>query len=443
MPLKKSIRMILVLSFIVGMPLVSHGEPLEAPMKVIINQELQDYEVLLSQGRIMVPMRGVFERLGAQVEWNAQTRTAAAQKDQLKILLTLEQQTATVSGKTVYLDAPATLHNGRTFVPLRFVSESLGADVRWDAASRTAYIQTGALDQWKNKELKGLTVGMDKATAEGVIGKAVASYTGPGETWWSTYHSEYKSMYVIAYKDNKIHFIYTSNPEDSFAGYSPGDSSEGLATQVTYESGSYRAVFTAAQDERLVLKDDEIGVFYLDQHDGNRISAVRVISPRALLGDTVLLNYRISFSNRSDIPAAVPFSPAAGLREVENGQSAIHFELDNGARVSHGLSVFRWHASLAEVARLHSADMAANKFFDHISLDGLSPFDRMKNAGISYKMAAENISWGEGYSDAIASHHGLMNSLGHRKNILNPELTELGVGASYIGGLYFTQNFIQ
>lgn len=65
------------------------------------------------------------------------------------------------------------------------------------------------------------------------------------------------------------------------------------------------------------------------------------------------------------------------------------------------------------------------------------------NAGISYKMAAENISWGEGYSDAIASHHGLMNSLGHRKNILNPELTELGVGASYIGGLYFTQNFIQ
>ena len=86
--------------------------------------------------------------------------------------------------------------------------------------------------------------------------------------------------------------------------------------------------------------------------------------------------------------------------------------------------------------------MADNNYFSHTSLSGKSPFDRMRDGMIGFIIAAENISWGEGYYDAIESHHGLMNSLGHRKNILNPELKELGIGASYNDGLYITQNFI-
>lgn len=118
------------------------------------------------------------------------------------------------------------------------------------------------------------------------------------------------------------------------------------------------------------------------------------------------------------------------------------FELTNQERVKAGLLPLEWSDSLAAVALAHSKDMAIRGFFDHTNPDGLSPFDRMKNAGISYRRAAENIAAGQQSPEAVVN--GWMNSSGHRANILNPQLTHLGVGY-YAGGSYgsyWTQCFI-
>jgi uncharacterized YkwD family protein len=92
-----------------------------------------------------------------------------------------------------------------------------------------------------------------------------------------------------------------------------------------------------------------------------------------------------------------------------------------------------------EIAREKSRDMSVNRYFSHTSPTYGSPFDMMKQFGVSYSRAAENIAYG--YSTPEAVMNGWMNSPGHRANILNGALTQIGVGY-YAPGHYWTQMFI-
>ena len=116
------------------------------------------------------------------------------------------------------------------------------------------------------------------------------------------------------------------------------------------------------------------------------------------------------------------------------------FDLVNQIREENGLNPFVYNETLAETARAHSQDMIDRNFFDHTNPDGKSPFDRMRENGLSYSMAAENIA--VGYPSPEAVVEGWMNSEGHRANILG-NCEELGVGLALGGsyGYYWTQCF--
>ena len=103
-----------------------------------------DQPAIAVNGRTMVPMRAIFERLGADIEWDANTKTVTAVKGSTVIRITLGQTTAYVNGKPLTLDVAAMAMNGRTLVPLRFVSESLGAQVEWNGATSTVLITSNA-----------------------------------------------------------------------------------------------------------------------------------------------------------------------------------------------------------------------------------------------------------------------------------------------------------
>ena len=92
------------------------------------------------QGRFLVPMRGIFEALGASVQWDGDTRTVTGNRAGTTVLLSIDSKIAKVNDNTVELDVPATIVEGRTYVPLRFISESLGANVSWDGERRIATI---------------------------------------------------------------------------------------------------------------------------------------------------------------------------------------------------------------------------------------------------------------------------------------------------------------
>lgn len=114
------------------------------PIKVEIDGDVIQFDqgALLINNRTMVPMRKIFEELDSNVHWNQTTRTITATRGTKKVVLTVGSTTATVNDKRVTLDAPPQVINGRTLVPIRFISESLGAKVHWDGAKRIVKITT-------------------------------------------------------------------------------------------------------------------------------------------------------------------------------------------------------------------------------------------------------------------------------------------------------------
>jgi hypothetical protein len=94
------------------------------------------------EGRVMVPLRGVMEKLGAYVSYQASTKTVTANRGDVDLQLTLGQRRAILNGRDVMLDVPAMEYRGSTLVPLRFMSEALGADVIWDGAAYAVRIST-------------------------------------------------------------------------------------------------------------------------------------------------------------------------------------------------------------------------------------------------------------------------------------------------------------
>jgi uncharacterized protein YkwD len=115
-------------------------------------------------------------------------------------------------------------------------------------------------------------------------------------------------------------------------------------------------------------------------------------------------------------------------------------ELVNQERTKRGLQPLKWDPELVPVARAHSQDMFARGYFSHYTLEGKDPFDRMKAAGIKYYSAGENLALGPTLS---ICHEGLMNSPGHRANILNPTYGRMGIGILDGGayGLMISQEF--
>jgi hypothetical protein len=101
-----------------------------------------DRPPVIANGRVLVPLRGVFERLGATVVWDAASQTVLAQRGATNISLKISSPQAFVNGQAQFLDMPAMLIGGRTMVPLRFVSQSLGATVSWNATSSTVLISS-------------------------------------------------------------------------------------------------------------------------------------------------------------------------------------------------------------------------------------------------------------------------------------------------------------
>lgn len=102
-----------------------------------------DSEPVIKDQRAMVPMRKIFESLGAEVAWDGDTKTVTAKSGDQTIKLTIGSKIASVNGSEIQLDAAPFIQSDRTLVPLRFVSEHLEAGVQWDDQNRRVIITNG------------------------------------------------------------------------------------------------------------------------------------------------------------------------------------------------------------------------------------------------------------------------------------------------------------
>ena len=103
-------------------------------------QKTMDVAPIIRNERTMLPVRYVAEALGAEIAWDGATSTATLKTADTEIKITVGAATATVNGQAVTLDSPAFIENDRTYMPVRFVAETLGATVAWDGATSTATI---------------------------------------------------------------------------------------------------------------------------------------------------------------------------------------------------------------------------------------------------------------------------------------------------------------
>lgn len=149
-------------------------------------------------------------------------------------------------------------------------------------------------------------------------------------------------------------------------------------------------------------------------------------------------------------PREIQANSSANRRSVKKsatyGVERTTFQLMNSERAMKGLAPLRWNDTLADVARLHSQNMAANNFFSHRGVDGLMVDDRAAGYGVvEWRAIGENIAYLKGYDqpEAIAVEKW-MNSSSHRRNMLSDQWTESAIGVAQTpdGTYYFTQVFL-
>ena len=162
------------------------------------------------------------------------------------------------------------------------------------------------------------------------------------------------------------------------------------------------------------------------------------IASKYEVGTREVINANTQIKNPDLIyPGDILTVPQLSTSVTNKEQQVIN--LVNQIRKEHSLSPLSANWQLARVARYKSQDMADNRYFSHNSPTYGSPFQMMKQFGITYRTAGENIA--SGFFTAQAVVNAWMNSEGHRANILNPSYTQIGVG--YVAsGNYWTQMFI-
>lgn len=107
--------------------------------------------------RVMVPIRTIAETLGFNVLWDAATQTVTFKSDEVTAVMTINSKTLTINGVASQMNVAPIIYGGRTIVPVRFVAETFGCDVTWDATSKVVRIDT---------EGTGTVTGSDDTTVE-------------------------------------------------------------------------------------------------------------------------------------------------------------------------------------------------------------------------------------------------------------------------------------
>lgn len=132
-------------------------------------------------GRLLVPLRAIFEALEAQVDYESNTKTITASKDWQTVILRVDQTEAKVNDEVHQLDVPAVIVNGRTLVPVRFIGEALGSKIHWDESLNTVFIASNKVNIDEN------------IISNALVAVSVYSPDRHKEiyTVWDYYHSDY------------------------------------------------------------------------------------------------------------------------------------------------------------------------------------------------------------------------------------------------------------
>lgn len=137
---KHLLLLVVVFTALLCIPVFSFAQ--ESKITVKVNEEVLNFDVepVIENGRTLVPLRAIFEKLGAKVEWIGETQEIIATKGEKEVKLKISDTNAFIDNQAVAIDTAPKIIDSRTLVPIRFVSESFGADVDWNQETKTIAI---------------------------------------------------------------------------------------------------------------------------------------------------------------------------------------------------------------------------------------------------------------------------------------------------------------
>lgn len=266
----KKLRFIIPLLFCLVLGLGISNASAASSVQIYINGEKQSFsnKAVMQNGTTLVPLRGIFEELGADVTWSQSKQTIDASNENTKIWLKIGSTTAKVNGKDVKLTTPAKVINGNTLVPLRFISESLGESVKWDNSTRSVIIGSGEIIDTKGTgNVKG-TVIWKYNDYVGVKGDAGATvYLFSKNSTYPTYTKEQLFSWIDGNKDLKG--VYQTKV-DANGNYSFEDIPSGKYVGVISSKNTKRNFLDEELQPNTTLKS-LIGDFNYDIFEANRL----------------------------------------------------------------------------------------------------------------------------------------------------------------------------
>ncbi|MEK6267930.1 MAG: CAP domain-containing protein [Planococcus sp. (in: firmicutes)] len=276
--------------------------------------------------------------------------------------------------------------------------------------------------------IHNVTLGMSKEEAQGKVGLPLRLMRNEYGTDWHSYHQDFQNYVLLSYdQDGIVNGMFTnqdlfSSKEGITMDSTKSEVRSALGTPLkSLQKGNVQYILDTRDEYDVFKTDNTYTTIFYDIHEGDTVTAVQVI--------------------HEELEKLRPEIYAESDEKLKEGYEYLLFELTNSARIQRGLPLLKWDSETRTTARKHSADMAENQYFSHTNLAGQSPFDRMKEDGITFYVAGENLAYGQ-YSSVFA-HEGLMNSLGHRENIVKPDFGYLGVGTAFNeeNQPYYTANF--
>lgn len=170
--------MAILLMVVLAMPMIAAT----TNIRVVVNGEkivFPDAKPYMdSNSRILIPVRFVSEKLGAEVDWDIANQTVTIADNTHTATLVIGKKQMTINGETKTLDTAASVKNSRTYVPIRFVSEALGATVEWDSKGKSVYINTNGQPIVKDQviEYKGFSYALEEGDKYNIPGQYSSEY---------------------------------------------------------------------------------------------------------------------------------------------------------------------------------------------------------------------------------------------------------------------------
>ena len=397
----RTVAILLAVCFIAVFPQSGLAAP--ERVSVLLNGELLDFKDIqpyfdFSTETVYVPASDLCNALGAEISSDSFGKLTILYGNDTASF-TPSSTEAEINGQTVTLDAPPFIQEDSILVPIQLLADVLRLSLGWNPSTLTVSLVSALV----------LQLGLDVNRAKAIYGDpARNAVSEKGYSWWV--YDDLQNYRMLGIEDDQVVAYYLHS--------SAWDDASGLSAQMTldectallhgytvHNNGSYAVCVGSKDIFTLFFTAD--GKCYALLHELSEYTASTRIS------SAVLESYALQM-----------------------------LDLVNIERLSRGLPILVWDATIADVAALHASDMAKNNFYSHTGSDGSSPSSRLENVGFTDFYEIETIS--RAYPNALIAFSAHLSNPQYLA-ALQAGYTSMGVGTAYNPDsndlLYYAQVF--